>query len=249
MATINTQYNPLPQMNTETNKRDKPLEKIGTDIQIGTEDSTSNTIADALQNQISTMSQGIINANDGISMMQIAGGTLNSLSDQAQTLNDLSVRYSNTSLDDSQKQTLQEEFTRTVASMQQSIDSTSFNGKSLFGSNMNFSLDDSTISTSISSLSPISLSINNKDNIQAYRDSLSQTSSYIGSTTNSFVSAVNTMLDKSTATSAEKSQTADTNIVNSVKDFQQNNLKLDMTQITIAHQNDALRQNVTRLLG
>jgi flagellin len=138
MASINIQYNPLQQMNTESAKRDKTLEKIASAIELGMEDSASRSISDILQNEISTASQGVINANDGISMMQIVGGTLNSLSDQTQTLSDLSVRYNNASLDDSQKQMLQGELNRTVASMQQSIDSTRFNEKALFGSSMNF---------------------------------------------------------------------------------------------------------------
>jgi flagellin len=249
MATINTQYNPLPQMNTETNKRDKTLEKIGAAVQLGMEDSASRSIADTLQSQISSASQGLMNANDGISMMQIAGGTLNSLSDQTQTLSDLSVRYNSDTLNASQKETLQNEFSRTVESMQQSIDSSSFNGKSLFGSNSTVSLGEGNISSSIPALSPTELSIENQESLQAYRDSLSQAGSDIGSTTNSFISATNSMLEQITATSAAKSQISDTDMSNAIKDFQQSNLKLDMSQIAIAHQNDALRQNITRLLG
>ena len=249
MATINTQYNPLPQMNSEASKRDKTLEKIGAAIQLGMEDSASRTISDMLQSEISTASQGVMNANDGISMMQIVGGTLNSLSDQTQQLNDLSVQYNSAALNDSQKQMLQGEFNRTVESMQQSIDSTSFNGKSLFGSSMSFSLGDSTISTSVPSLSSSSLSIDNQDSIQAYSDALAQANSEVGSTTNSFVSATNSLLETITSTAAAKSQIADTDMAKTIKEFQQSNLKLDMTQIAIAHQNDLLRQNVTRLLG
>ena len=249
MASINIQYNPLQQMNTESAKRDKTLEKIASAIELGMEDSASRSISDILQNEISTASQGVINANDGISMMQIVGGTLNSLSDQTQTLSDLSVRYNNASLDDSQKQMLQGELNRTVASMQQSIDSTRFNEKALFGSSMNFSLGDNTISANIPSPSPSSLAIDNQDSIQAYRDSLAQANSEVGSTTNTFVSESTALLDKITSTSAAKSQIADTDLANAIKEFQQSNLKLDMTQIAIAHQNDILRQNVTRLLG
>jgi flagellin len=249
MASINIQYNPLQQMNTESAKRDKTLEKIASAIELGMEDSASRSISDILQNEISTASQGVINANDGISMMQIVGGTLNSLSDQTQTLSDLSVRYNNASLDDSQKQMLQGELNRTVASMQQSIDSTRFNEKALFGSSMNFSLGDNTISANIPSLSPSSLAIDNQDSIQAYRDALAQANSEVGSTTNTFVSESTALLDKITSTSAAKSQIADTDLANAIKEFQQSNLKLDMTQIAIAHQNDILRQNVTRLLG
>lgn len=246
---LNTQFNPLPQMNTETSKRDKTLDKIAAAVELRLEDSSSGTVSDMLQNQVSTMSQGLMNANDGISMMQIAGGTLNSLSDQTQKLNDLSVRYNNDTLTSSQKETLQNEFSRTVESMQQSIEGSSFNGKSLFGSAPTFSLGNDTISASIPSLSPSSLSVDNQDGIQAYRDSLSQANSDIGSTKNALFSATNVLLTQITETAAAKSQIADTDVANAIKDFQQSNLKLDMSQIAIAHQNDILRQNVTRLLG
>lgn len=246
---LNTQFNPLPQMNAETSKKDKALDKIAAAIELKMEDSSSRTISDMLQNQVSTMSQGLMNANDGISMMQIAGGTLNSLSDQTQKLNDLSVRYNNDALNASQKETLQNEFSRTVESMQQSIEGSSFNGKSLFGSAPTFSLGESSISASIPSLSPSSLSIETQDGIQAYRDSLAETRSDVGSTTNALFSATNVLLTQITETATAKSQMADTDMANAVKDFQQSNLKLDISQIAIAHQNDMLRQNVTRLLG
>lgn len=246
---LNTQFNPLPQINAETSKRDKALDKIAAAVELKLEDSSSRTISDMLQNQISTMSQGVMNANDGISMMQIAGGTLNALNDQTQKLNDLSVRYNNDALNASQKEILQNDFSRTVESMQQSIEGSSFNGKSLFGSSPTFSLGESSISASIPNLSPYALSIENQDGIQAYRDSLAQANSDVGSTTNALFSATNVLLTQITETAAAKSQMADTDMANAVKDFQQSNLKLDISQITVAHQNDMLRQNVTRLLG
>lgn len=246
---LGTQFSPLPQMNTETSKSDKTLEKIATAVELKTEESSSRTIADRMQNQISTMSQGLMNANDAISMMQIAGGTLSSLSDQTQMLNDLSVRYNNGSLNKTQKQELQNAFDHTVDTMQQSIESTSFNGKSLFGSSPTFSLGNSSISASVPSLTPSALSIDNKGGIQAYRESLAQASADIGSTTNALVSAADTLLTQITQNTAAKSQIADTDMANTIKEFQQSNLKLDVAQITTAHQNDILRQNVTRLLG
>jgi flagellin len=182
-------------------------------------------------------------------MMQIAGGTLNSLSEQTQTLNDLSVRYNSASLNETQKQGLQSEFNRTVESMQQSIDSSSFNGKSLFGSSTTLSLGESTISASIPEMSTSSLSIDSQESIESYRDTLDQANSTIGSTTNGLISASNTLLEQITATSAAKSQIADTDMGNAIKDFQQSNLKLDVAQIAIAHRNDMMQQNITRLLG
>jgi len=246
---LDTQFNPLPQMTSEMNKRDKTLEKIAAAVELGMQDSASRSISDMLQSEISTMSQGLMNANDGVAMMQIAGGTLNSLSDQTQTLNDLSVRYNSASLNSSQKQELQGEFNRTVESMQQSIESSSFNGKTLFGNNSTLSLGESTISASLPELSTVSLSIDSQESIESYRNSLIQANSTVGSTTNGLISASNTLLDQITATSAAKSQIADTDMANAIKDFQQSNLKLDVAQIAMAHRNDMLQQNVTRLLG
>lgn len=246
---LSTQFNPIPQMNAETSKRDKILEKIATAIELKMEDSSSRTIADMLQNQISTMSQGLMNANDGVAMMQIAGGALNSLSEQTQTLNDLSVRYNSATLNDSQKEGLQNEFSRTVDAMQQSIETASFNGKALFGSSSTFSLGESAISSSIPALSPSTLSIDNQAGIQSYRDSLAQAGSDIGSTTNSLVSASNALLNQLTATSVAKSQISDTDMAKAIKDFQQNNLILNASQLAAAHQNNVVRQNIAQLLG
>lgn len=246
---LHTQFNPLPQINSETSKRDKTLEKIAAATELKLEESSSRTISNMMQSNISTASQGLMNANEGISMMQIAGGTLTSLSEQTQKLNDLSVRHNNDALNESQKKVLQDEFNRTLESMQDSIDSSSFNGKSLFGSNSTFTLGEESISTTLSELATSSLSIESLYTIEMYRESLTQASSDIASTTNALVSATDRLLNQITEISAAKSQIADTDVANAVKDFQQSDLKLDMSQIAIAHQNDILRQNVTRLLG
>lgn len=246
---IDTQYNTLPQMNAESSKRDKTLEKIAAATELSMQDSASRTIADMLQNEISTISQGVMNANDGISMMQISSGTLNSLSDQTQTLNDLSVRYNSASLNDTQKQALQSEFNRTAESMQQSIDSTTFNGQALFGSNLSFSLGNSTVSTSLSGISTGSLSIDSQESIHSFSDTLTQARSDVGSTTNALVSSSNALLDQISAASAAKSQIADTDLAKAITDFQQSNSKLNTAQIAMVHQQDALRQTIGRLLG
>lgn len=246
---LGTQFNPLPQTNTEVAKRDKTLEKIAVAIEAGMEDNSSRTISDLLQSQISSASQGLMNANDAISMMQIADGTLSSLSSQAQTLNDLNVRYNSASLNESQKQGLQEEFERTVDAMRQSINNTTYNGNALFGNSMSFSLGEASLSTAIPELSTASVSIESQESIQAYRDSIAQAASQIGSTTNNLFSATESLLDQISSTSAAKSRLNDTDMASEIKNFHQNNLKLDISQIAQAHQNDLLRQNVTRLLG
>ncbi|MFA5216997.1 flagellin [Sulfuricurvum sp.] len=246
---LDTQYSALPQMNAESTKRDKTLEKIAAAQQLNMSDSASQAIASMMQSDISGMSQGLSNVNDGISMMQIADGTLNGLSQQTQTLNDLSVRYNSASLNESQKQGLQSEFNKTVDSMQQSINTTTYNGQSLFNTTNTFSLGDGSTSVTLGNVSPNGLSIDNQAGISDYAKTLSSVSSDIGSANNGFISASNTLLSKITETSAAKSQIADTDLAKAISDFQQSNSKLNMAQIAIAHQNDALRQTIGRLLG
>ncbi len=246
---LGTQFNPLPQANIETAKRDKALEKIGAAVALGMEESASRTISDMFQSQISSASQGIMNANDAISMMQIAGGTINSLSAQSQSLNDMSIRYNSATLDPSQKEVLEKEFNQTVDTMRQSINNATYNGNSLFGSSMSFSLGEESLSTSIGELSASSISIESQESIQAYQDSLAQAASEIGSTTNTLFSATNSLLEQITSASAAKSQLSDTDMASEIKNFHQNNITLDMSQIAQVHQNDLLRQNVERLLG
>lgn len=246
---INDQSYSLPNLNAESSKRDKTLEKIATAVELGLQDNASRSIADMLQNQISTMSQGLMNLNDGVSMMQIAGGALNSLSAQSETLSDLSVRYNSASLNSTQKQELQSEFNRTVESMQQSVDGTTFSGKALFGSEMTFSTGEGSISSALPELSPQSLSIENQDGIQAYRESLTQTSSQIGSTTNEMISASDNLLTQISSTAAAKSQIADTDLAKVISEYQQSSTKLNLAQIAMSHQHDTLRQTIGRLLG
>jgi flagellin len=246
---LNTHYSSLPQMNSESVTRDKTLEKIASAKQLSMEDSSSQTIASMLQSDISSIGQGLSNANDGISMMQIANGTLSTLTDQAQTLNDLSVRYTSPALNEDQKQMLQGQFTRTVESMQQSIDTTSYNGQSLFGNSFTFSLGNSSINASLGDVSPKGLSIDNPSGISNYAKTLENTANDVGSAINGFISTSNSLLANITATSAAKSQISDADMTKMANEFQQSNSKLTAAQIASAHQNSIMRQTVGRLLG
>lgn len=242
---LNTQYQALPQMNTESSKRDKSLEKIASATELKLEDSASRTIASMMQNDMSTFTQQLMNTNDSISMMQIADGTLASLSDQTQTLSDLSVRYNNAALSETQKQGLTQEFNRTLESINQSVQSSSYNGQSLFDALHTFGSS----SINVGDMSTSGLSIDNQESISNYAQNVSQTQSDVGSMSNGLISTGNTLLDQITAASAARSQIADTDIAKTIQDYQQSNLKLNISQLTLAHQNDVLRQNMARLLG
>lgn len=239
----------LPQLNSDTQKRDKTLEKIASATELKLEDSASGTIADLMQSEISALSQGLMNANEGVAMMQIADGTLQNLSNQTQKLSDLNVRYNSGIMNESQKQALQSEFGRTVEAMDQAITSTSYNGKPLFGNEMTIGMGNSSITTSLPNLTPSNVSIDNADGIDAYRERLAQAAGDIGSAVNELVSSSNSMINTISNVSAAKSQIADADMAKTLQNYQQYNLRLDMGQLAAVHHTDVLRQSIERLLA
>lgn len=230
---LTTQYQALPQMNEQSVKRDKTLDKIAAGLQLSMEDSASRTIASLMQSQIGTYSQELMNTNDAIGMTQIADGALSNLSQQAQVLNDLSVRSNNAALSSSDQQTLQAEFQRTQTSMQNIVNTTSYNEKPLLDS----------------SVSPKNLTLGNQDAISTYMRTLSSAQSDVGAATNSYISHANTLLEQITQTSAAKSQIADTDIAKTISDFQSSNRLLDASTLASGHKTQFLRESIGRLLG
>lgn len=230
---LNTQYQAFPQMNEQSTKRDKVLEKIAVGIELSMADSASRTIASQMQNNISTFSQELMNINDSIGMTQIADGALSKLSEQAQKLNDLSIRSNSAILNSSDQQVLQSEFQRTQTSMQNIVNTTSYNEKPLLNS----------------SLSPKYLTLDNQDAISSYRDILSSAQSDVGAAANNYVSHANTLLAQITQTSAAKSQIADTDIAKAINDFHNSNRILDASVLASTHQTQFLRESIDRLLG
>jgi len=230
---LNTQYQALPQMNEQSVKRDKTLDKIAAGLQLSMEDSAARSIASQMQSQIGTYSQELMNTNDSIGMTQIADGALTNLSEQAQKLSDLSIRSNSAILNSSDQQALQAEFQRTQTSMQNIVNTTSYNEKPLLDS----------------SLSPKNLTLDNQDAISSYRDTLSSAQSDIGAAANNYISHANTLLEQITQTSAAKSQIADTDMAKAIKDFQSSNKVLDASVLASAHQTQFLRESIDRLLG
>lgn len=230
---LNTQYQALPQMNEQSVKRDKTLDKIAAGLQLSMEDSASRTIASLMQSQIGTYTQELMNTNDAIGMTQIADGALSSLSESAQKLNDLSVRSNSAVLNSGDQQALQAEFQRTQISMQNIINTTSYNQKPLLDS----------------SISPKNLTLGNQDAISTYMDTLSSAQSDVGAAANNYASHANTLLAQITQASAAKSQIADTDIAKAISDFQSSNRLLDTSVLTSAHQTQSLRESIDRLLG
>jgi flagellin len=140
---------------------DSSLSKLSSGLRINSaaDDASGLAIADSLRSQASTLGQAISNANDGVSMLQIADKAMD---EQIKILDTIKVKATQAAQDgqsaDSRK-ALQADITRLMGSLDNIASTTSFNGKSLLSgqfTNANFQVgaySNQTISASIGATS------------------------------------------------------------------------------------------------
>jgi flagellin len=126
-------------MNAHTNATmnnrniDSSLSKLSSGLRINSaaDDASGLSIADSLRSQASTLGQAISNANDGVSILQIADKAMD---EQVKILDTIKVKATQAAQDgqsaDSRK-ALQADITRLMGSLDNIASTTSFNGKSL----------------------------------------------------------------------------------------------------------------------
>ena len=98
------------------------------------DDAAGLAIAERMNAQIRGMNVAIRNANDGISLAQTAEGALGKIGDMLQRMRELAVQSRNATNSDDDRANLQKEFGELQAEIQRTIESSKFNGKSLFDS-------------------------------------------------------------------------------------------------------------------
>jgi flagellin len=236
-------------INQNSNTTGKVLAEIASGVQDKNSDVASASIASALTMQVASLSQGLANANDGISMMQVADGATTQLKESLQHLNELSIQYGNGILNDSNRATLEQEFQATLQGMQDTVEGTTFNGNALFGSEMHFNIADGEISTTLPPLDFSHLSIDDQEGIAEMSQTLFEVSSEIGSTSNALESSARNLMGSMVNTAASASQMSDTDYAKAITELQQNSIQLEASTIAQVHKTEQMQQSIQRLLG
>lgn len=109
------------------------IEKLSSGYKINhAKDSPSGiAIAKRMNAQIRSMSKAAQNANDGISVIGVAEGTLSEVHDMLQRLNELSIKAANGPLSDGDRAIVQEEVDSLLEEIDRIADSTEYNGSIL----------------------------------------------------------------------------------------------------------------------
>ena len=97
------------------------------------DDAAGMAIAERMNTQVRGMTVAIRNANDGISLAQVAEGALANVGDALQRMRELAVQARNSTNTNADKDSLQQEFAQLQAEIGRVIAGTTFNGQTILG--------------------------------------------------------------------------------------------------------------------
>ena len=122
------------------------MERLSTGKRINSakDDAAGLAIATSMTSQIKGMSQGIRNANDGISLAQTAEGTLSEVGNMLQRVRELAIQSASGTYQTSDRAAMQQEVTALTTQINDSFTQTKFNGNTLIsttaGTDMTFDI-------------------------------------------------------------------------------------------------------------
>ncbi len=115
----------------------KSIERLSSGLRINraADDAAGLAVSEIMRSQIRGMNVASRNAQDGVSLVQVADGALGNVTDMLQRMRDLAVQASNGTLTDAQRANLDAEVQQVVAELNRVGTDTEFNGiKILSGS-------------------------------------------------------------------------------------------------------------------
>jgi flagellin len=138
----------------------KSMEKLSSGFRINraADDAAGLSISEKMRGQIGGLAQAQRNAQDGISLVQTAEGSLSEVHNMLQRVRDLKVQHGNGTLSDDDKSAIESEIGQIGSEIKSIVDNTKFNGNQLLSTTTGFKFqvganDSETISTGAVSLS------------------------------------------------------------------------------------------------
>ncbi len=142
MTTINTNIAAMTAANSiKTNDRSMAvaMERLSTGMRINSasDDAAGLAIATKMTSQIRGLDTAARNANDAISMIQVADGAASEITDMLQRMRELTVQSSNGVNSDSDRANLDQEFVQLAKAIDKIAETTEFNGRQILNGNAN----------------------------------------------------------------------------------------------------------------
>ena len=152
-------FNTHRQLQISSSAASSSMEKLSSGYRINraADDAAGLAISEKMRGQIGGLDQAQRNAQDGVSLVQTAEGSLNEVHSMLQRLRDLKVQYSNGTLDSDDKDAIAAEVSQIGQELGNIASDTEFNGNKLLqGATFKFQVganDNETITTTAVTLS------------------------------------------------------------------------------------------------
>src|SRR4051812_28925845 len=157
-------FNTHRQLTATASAASKSMEKLSSGYRINraADDAAGLGISEKMRGQIGGLAQAQRNAQDGISLVQTAEGSLSEVHSMLERVRDLKVQLNNGTLDDNDKASIGAEVVEIAKEVSSILGDTEFNGKKVFSNDFSFQVganDNETISMAATGLSSSTISV------------------------------------------------------------------------------------------
>ena len=232
----------------------------GQRINSAADDAAGLAIGTGLNTQLRGMEQAIRNTNDGISMLQVAGGSLTEGTNILQRMRELTLQSANGTLNDRDRGAIDKEYNQLLDQLNDIQQNTSFNGRNLFsdsdntiglqvGENAGDQLEISFGGLSVASLNAADTDPASRlSAIDNALGSLTDAQANIGAATNRLESTARNLGNNLVSSAQAYSRTMDTDYAAAISERSQQQIR-DQVQVAMMAQANAQPKQVLRLLG
>lgn len=121
-------------LKVNTGMKSKEAEKLSSGYKINraADNAAGLSISEKMRRQIRGLNQGSLNAQDGMSWVQIGDGSLNEVDDMLHRMNELTIKSLNGSYSDRDRAMMQDEFDQLQCEIDRITNGTKFNSKPVF---------------------------------------------------------------------------------------------------------------------
>ena len=262
------------QMNSVSSAMSKSTEKLSSGYKINRagDDAAGLSISEKMRSQIRGLNKAASNAQDGISLVQVAEGALNETHSILQRMNELATQAANDTNTSVDREAIQKELNQLTSEIDRIQSTTQFNSMNLLDGTFSSkqlqvgALSGQSIGVSIDKMSASELSLVGTDGkvslkvsafstagaamktIQAAIKKVSDTRSKLGAIQNRLEHTINNLNTTSENTQAAESRIRDTDMASEMVEYSKNNILAQAGQSMLAQANQQT-QGVLSLLG